>query len=261
MKQPMNLDELVNKYHNSLNYNDVHIWNYLSEHRRICSEMTIEEVSTHCNVSKTSIIRFAKKLSLSGFSELKTYLKMQPVLETAPAGTILDTLCDGYLTSIQELKERNMDDVFDIIYNAHRVFLYGSGAVQMNAAKELYRMFFNGGDYFYCFDGKADIDDMMPNFHKGDVMIIISLNGESDLVVELARKMKLKDIKVISMTKMKRNTLASLSDVNLYFSTANFKLPGEHGRQFESTTAFFVMCEIFYVKYQAYKDNMDMQKK
>ena len=75
----MNLDELVNKYHTDLNPNDLYIWEYLSKHRMKCSEMTIEELSKQCNVSKTSIIRFAKKLSLSGFSELKTYLKMQPI--------------------------------------------------------------------------------------------------------------------------------------------------------------------------------------
>ena len=162
-------------------------------------------------------------------------------------------LCNGYIHSIQELKERNMESVFEIIYHAKRVFLYGSGAVQLNAAKELYRMFFNGGDYFYYFDGKTDIDDILYNFDQGDVMIMISLNGESDLTIEFARKMKLKDIPIISITKSKHNTLASLSDENVYFSTTNLKLPGEHGRKFESTTAFFILCEIFYIKYQEYK--------
>ena len=65
----MNLDELVNKYHTDLNPNDLYIWEYLSKHRMKCSEMTIEDLSKQCNVSKTSIIRFAKKLSLSGISE------------------------------------------------------------------------------------------------------------------------------------------------------------------------------------------------
>ena len=249
----MNLDELVNKYHTDLNPNDLYIWEYLSKHRMKCSEMTIEELSKQCNVSKTSIIRFAKKLSLSGFSELKTYLKMQPSSQSNLNNSNLDMLCNGYIQSIQELKERNMESVFEIIYHAKRVFLYGSGAIQLNAAKELYRMFFNGGDYFYYFDGKTDIDDILYNFNQGDVMIMISLNGESDLTIEFARKMKLKDIPIISITKSKHNTLASLSDENVYFSTTNLKLPGEHGRKFESTTAFFILCEIFYIRYQEYK--------
>lgn len=259
-RQRMTIDELVNKYYENLNENDLHIWNFISKHKKRCSTMTIEELTTHCNVSKTSIIRFAKKISLSGFSELKVYMKMDASSESKQGSSQLDILCNGYIHAIEELKARNMDAIFRILHQANRVFLFGSGSVQINVCKEIYRLFFNGGDYYYYFDNKYDFTDILYNLHEDDVMIIISLNGESETVVNLAKQLNMKNIKVISITKMKNNTLASISDESIYFSNTDFSLPGENGRTFQSTTMMFILVEIVYVKYQIYKNALLTQR-
>ncbi len=252
----MTIDELVNKYYENLNENDLYIWNYISSHKKQCSTMTIEELAAHCAVSKASIIRFAKKISLSGFSELKVYMKMDTSSLTSSGQDQLDILCNGYIHAIKELQERNMDSVFNILYHAKRVFLYGSGSVQVNVCKEIYRLFFNGGDYFYYFENKFDITDILYNLCENDIMIIISLNGESEHVVNLAKQLNMKNVKIISITKLQNNRLASLSDESIYFSNSNLKLPGENGRQFQSTTMMFILVEIFYIKYQIYKNEI-----
>ena len=71
----MKLDDLVNKYYSDLNLNDLYIWRYILGHKKTCENMSISELAEHCNVSKTSILRFTQKISLNGFSELKFYLK------------------------------------------------------------------------------------------------------------------------------------------------------------------------------------------
>lgn len=69
----MKLAELVDKYYSDLNLNDLHIWRYILGHKKACENMSISELAEHCNVSKTSILRFTQKISLNGFSELKFY--------------------------------------------------------------------------------------------------------------------------------------------------------------------------------------------
>ena len=39
--------------------------------------MTIEELARKCNVSRTTVLRFTKKLSLKGFGEFKVHLRME----------------------------------------------------------------------------------------------------------------------------------------------------------------------------------------
>lgn len=250
----MTIDELVNQYYDRLNDSDLYIWNYVQNHKQQVKESTIEELAKCCNVSKTSVIRFAKKLSLSGFSELKVYLKLEnekPIYENTEI-QLLDQLCSNYTEAIETLKNSNMDNAFDIMYNAKRVFLFGSGSIQLNVAREIYRLFFNGGEYFHYFDCKYDVEDIMYNLTETDAMIIISLNGESDTVIDLAKKLKMKNVPVISITKFKNNTLASLSTESLYFSALDYQLP-DNGRLLGLLSLMFVFSEIFYIKYQIYK--------
>lgn len=258
----MTIDELVNKYYDTLNDSDLYIWNYVQNNKSKICDYTIEELSKCCNVSKTSIIRFCKKLSLSGYSELKVFLKLEkdkPIYESKEED-LLDQLCTNYTDTIEDLRNANMDRAFEIMYNAKRVFLFGSGSIQLNVSREIYRLFFNGGEYFHYFDSKYDINDILYNLTENDVVIIISLNGESDTVINLAKKLKLKNIPVISITKFKNNTLATLSTESLYFSTIEYQLP-ENGRLLGLLSSMFVFSEIFYIKYQIYKTNKQIKKK
>ena len=73
----MRLEELVNKHYDKLNHSDLYIWKYIFNHKKDCCNLTIDELANRCNVSRTTILRFAQKLSLKGYSELKIYLKWE----------------------------------------------------------------------------------------------------------------------------------------------------------------------------------------
>ena len=66
----MKIDDLVNLHYDKLNQSDLHIWKYINAHRKESSNLTIDELASRCNVSRTTILRFAQKLSLKGYSEL-----------------------------------------------------------------------------------------------------------------------------------------------------------------------------------------------
>ena len=69
--------ELINKHYNILNENDIYIWNYISNNKKECESLSIDNLAHKCNVSRTTILRFAQKISLKGYSELKLYLKLE----------------------------------------------------------------------------------------------------------------------------------------------------------------------------------------
>ena len=58
--------------------------------------MTIEEMAEKSHISRSSILRFAKKLSLKGYSELRVYLKMDVQREQLPERDVLAEVCDDY---------------------------------------------------------------------------------------------------------------------------------------------------------------------
>lgn len=254
----MNIDELINSNYTVLNENDLHIWHYIANNKAHSSNCTIEELAKYCNVSKTSIIRFAKKLSLQGFSELKIRLKMETNKEYSSIEDTIDSLCNGYYTAIDAMRNRNCDTVCKLLYEANHIFAYGSGIVQLDVAKNLKRTFYQGGKLIYYFEGSMSSKSIAAQIHPGDVVILISMNGESENIVNIARSLKLKNIKLISMTKLKNNTLASICDTHIYFTNEVFTIQTSNRDCYlESTASMMMMIEILFLKYQDYVSKRD----
>lgn len=249
----MNLYELVNRYYSNLNANDFMIWEYISNNFEKCANMNIDDLASHCNFSKASIVRFAKKLNLSGYSELKFEIKshLQETNKLQAKGNV-ELICNGYIQAINELKDQNFDETCSLLYNAKKIYTYGTGVVQSNACRELQRMFCNEGIYLFHLDQKINFNAIDKNLSADDVVIIISMGGESSKGIELAKYLKLKGVHTISVTKKKNNTLASLCDNNVYFMTSKFNMYATSENLFDSGTILFVVCEVFFLKYQEY---------
>jgi RpiR family glv operon transcriptional regulator len=90
-----------------------------------------------------------------------------------------------------------------------------------------------------------------------DLVIIVSLSGETPLAVEFAQTLQLKEVPLISITRLHDNSLASLSTENLYITPAIFQLyeVGENKKPYQSMMPYFLLIEIWYVKYKLYRKN------
>lgn len=250
----MAIADLVKMNYGRLNENDIYIWNYIDRHREECCQCTIEELAKNCNVSRTTILRFAKKLSMEGFSELKIHLKMEQGkrLPRADKDTI-KMVCDDYRKKIDEMEKTDYSDICKLIYEAKRVFVYGSGAVQSFVAKEFKRAFLSAKICMYQIEGMQAEQDLIANvLQEGDLVIIVSLTGESNHVTSFAKILNMKGIPIISMTKLKNNTLAQMSTESIYINTSN--VATTYIENYETTTLFFMAVELLLIKYLVYQE-------
>lgn len=246
----MAISDLVKINYSKLNENDLYIWKYIDSHKKECRQMTIEELASHCNVSRTTILRFAKKLNMEGFSELKIHLKMEESSSRITQPDIVQAVCNDYRKRIDEMEKNDFKDVCEMLYKASRIFVYGSGAVQSFVAKELKRAFLSANICIFDIDGNSGEQQLISNLlTPDDLVIIVSLSGESNHVVNFAKTVKLKGVPILSMTKLKHNTLASLSTENLYISTSNVNT---YIQNYETTTLFFMTVEMLLIKYLLY---------
>ena len=136
----MRLEEAFNKNYNRFTENEQYICRYLLEHKKECAVMSITEFAGSCHVSESMLVRFAKKNSLAGYGELKARLRLEEQ-ETeeamGPGEGLLNTVTDSYHKMMDELIGRGLDSLFEKLYRARRVFLYGSGSAQTRAASGL----------------------------------------------------------------------------------------------------------------------------
>ena len=213
------LSELINKYYDNLNKNDLYLCQYISTHKKECSKLTIDELSARCNISRSSILRFAQKLSLNGYSELKVYLKMETDIQPLDCRDILTDVCDSYHQTLEDFKTKDCHKVCHLLYKAKRIFVYGTGSMQVSVAREMQRKFLYMKKSIFTIEGRGEMLSLLDMLNEGDVVIIISLSGESEQVISYAKQIKAQNIPLIAFTKMKINPLASLSDETLYAGT------------------------------------------
>lgn len=254
----MKLDALVNQHYDDLNMNDLHIWGYIANHKRECANMTIEEIAAKCNVSRTGILRFAKKISLQGFSELKFYLRMENVEEYELNEEKINTISQNYIKGIQSFTEQNLDKVCKEIYHAKRIFAYGSGVIQQSAVRELKRLMFKLNRIVYIINGTAETEFLLNNVREGDVVFLFSLGGESAQICKFGKQLKEKDCKIITITRMQHNTLADLADVAVYFSSISKPVMIDN-HKYEPVTMFFFVVEMLFLRYAMYQHKMSLE--
>lgn len=250
----MRMEELLNDSYEKFTDNEKHVCHYLSGHYEECIKKTIEEFAIDCHVSKTLLVRFAKKIGLSGYSELKARIKIELQEKEESVEGLLWTMTDSYHKMMNDLIQKDLSTFFKKLYSAERVFVYGSGSSQARAASEMKRIFlpvkemisFTGHDLFYALQKIAT---------PKDLVIIISLSGESNIVVKLAKMLRVNQVETVSITGLRSNTLASLCGENLYINS--ICLPVKYRIEYEFTTPYFILIEYLYLSYQNFLMNLE----
>lgn len=247
----MLLEDLVNNSLAKLNPTDLIVWRYIYAHKKECCYISIYDIADNCNVSRTTVLRFAKKLGLDGFSDLKMMLKMEiSQVREKPSMNIAQATVNLCQQVGEEIAKQDFTRLNKLLYKAKRIFVYASGHVQKNVASEIERLFVNCNIFVYEIKGSDEMGIISKNVTSDDLFIIISLSGESKNVVDIAQKLHLQKIPVISLTRLKSNTLATLSTENLYITPVD--LPATLDYEYKSLLGFFLAVEMWFVSYSGY---------
>lgn len=251
----MRLEELMNQYSDRLSETDLYIWDYVEKHKKQCENMTIEQLAAKCNVSRTTILRFTKKLSLKGFGEFKVHLKMENDDGKQQVSKAVQ-VCMSYEAMMQDMIQQDFREIIEAIYQAERVFVYGTGMVQRTVAKEMKRLFYHGRKNFFDFNGGDEFKAILKELNGRDLLIIISVSGERTSMLDFVKRAKIKNVPVISMTERLKNPLAELSDYNLYISTTLVEQKLSHV-EYKSMTSYFMLIEMLILRYLEYLEGKE----
>lgn len=248
----LRLETLIYENYNKLNENDKHIWNYILNNKLECENMSIQELASNCNVSHTTILRFAQKIGLNGYSELKFYLKVENNNKCVfDKGEIIN-ISDDINKTMDMLIKRDFSDICYLLDNCKQIYAYGTGEVQSNAVKELKRNLLSIGKLVNVLEGNDELEIITNYITEEDMIFLISLSGENKTVNNFAKDLNDKGVKVISITESGNNTLSKISDINIQFYTHEVARL-EDNLQIFSASQFFIINEFLLVKYLEYK--------
>lgn len=247
----MRIEELVNKHYDELNENDIHIWQYILKYRHECENLSIDELASQCYVSRTTVMRFAQRLGLKGYAELKWYLKMDRHVDKRKQ-TGFDLFYNRYNQFMLSLKEKNMTKAIEMISNAENLYVYGTGIVQNSVASEMKREFLEVGKLINVLRSFHELSAFEKHIKEQDVIILISFSGENKRAIDFAKKLKAKKVSIITITSYKENTLSHLADESFYIDAPQIHNP--LGSNHDGLAGFFLLIDLMLVKYIEYHE-------
>ena len=228
----MQLNELVNLHFDDLNESDLYIWNYIIHHRKECER----------------------------FAELKYYLRNEQTLADVGLGKTVNiyALFENHAKMIRELQNRDYNTCCRMIDHAKRIFVVSSGTIQRSVAKELSRQFLKLGIIMTLVNGDSEINMLARAITADDLLIIISLTGESESVIRIAKVAKTVGSKTISITRINANSLSLLADEPIYIFFGDFPIVFETA--YTSPTMFFALTELLFANYHNYQQKKLFQQ-
>lgn len=245
----MKIEELINLKYKDLSENERYICQYFYEHKKEFCNCPIDNIAKNCGVSKTMMVRFAKHLGLSGFKELKAMVQMEEHDTGHSEDDTINRMTGSYHKMIDDFKKHDYTKIFDALYNAERIIVYGSGSSQAHAASEMKRIFLPHKT-FINLHGHDMANAIEKNINKNDVVFLFSLSGEAGYMINLAKKLSIKGAFVVSVTRMSNNTLSTCCTENLYIESVSMNI--KNYGEYESSTPYFILIELFYIAYRNY---------
>ena len=247
----MKLEELINKNYRQLNENDLYIWNYINHHKKECEHLSIDELALRCNVSRSTILRFSKRLGLKGYAEFKVFLRINN--QSDSDSLIVNNIYNGYIEMIQQFEGYRYHDIARCIYEAKNLFVYGTGLIQENTAQYLKRSFSMVNKLFLDIDCLADFEGYINLFEADDVFISISYAGENKRLLDYIYRLKTKGIIVIAIVANNNCTLSHISDYSLHVRT--MPIITNMGRREYLVGIYFVLVDFILANYIEYVNN------
>lgn len=244
------LTDRINKYYNQLNETDLHILKVIMSDTKSVEDMSIEVLAKKCTTSRTSILRFCKKIGFSGYSEFKSFLKWESQSKTSindPIDARKFIQTDFEATYFQLNDTNQIDEVVKKIKESNRVFVYGTGQAQQYCAREFQRLFMQIDKYIYVMMATEEFKLGTHHLDSSDLVIIISLSGNVDSIQDQLRILQSKGVPIASITNLESNPLASMSTYRLYAVSSPVDI--HQNLVHNSFINFFVVVEYIFESY------------
>ncbi|WP_180954987.1 MurR/RpiR family transcriptional regulator [Bacillus sp. V3-13] len=197
----------------------------LIEHIDQLQTYSIREAAKNNFVSTSSISRLCTKLGLSGYSELKFYLKNQyDYLQEdhddthssmkKTASVLLNSFQQNYGKTIDQLNEADLEQFIQLLKNASHIGVCGSGISEIVANYFTQRFQIIGKDTWLV-NVSAPGGIYMNQLAKSQLMVVFSRSGESSYALSKAQIAKRQGIKIAAITSNRNSSLAEMADLIL----------------------------------------------
>lgn len=239
---------------------------YILEHQSEVGHMTIRTLSEKTYISTTSIVRFTRKLGCEGFQDFKMQLNAEiyasrgvktrlnadfPIYENEKYQEIIQITRELKQQAIEKTKILlDKNSAFPIIIkklgDCTGVDIYGEGFALDSAVAFKNHMNLIGYDVFLDAERSWQLN-WAARANEKHLSIIISYSGESEHALKIAKILKKRKMKSISITCEEKNALSQLVTWNILVAKMETRMIYTKVSSISSNTAFEFVLDVLYL--------------
>jgi DNA-binding MurR/RpiR family transcriptional regulator len=205
------------------------IADFILDNAQLLRDYSSQQLAAALGISQSSVVKFSQKLGYRGYPDLKYSIAEAMTPEggaVVPATDEVPELVSGDLwrrktEAESETRAINppsaIEYVASLVGRANRVLLFGAAEDSALARAFTYRLTLLGVTALHHFD-YAHLGASIASCRAGDVMLAISEQGKQPALCQLARSMRERQGKVVSVTRHTSNALRAHADIALLVS-------------------------------------------
>lgn len=208
----------IQRYYDDLSSTEQLVIDFMLKYDDL-SNLKLKVIQDELHISASTIIRAVKKLSYKSFTEFKYALINSRLSFREPAPkqdfkTVLSTIVSDFNKTIDMMEEEKLDIIASTILQSRHIFCMGIGS-SASVVNSLNRKLKNLGLWSNDYTDVFPMRDVPSIANEQDCMIVFSLSGNEKEMVDVVAECKVSGIKIISITALSSNPIASLSDITL----------------------------------------------
>ncbi|MGL4106653.1 MurR/RpiR family transcriptional regulator [Clostridium sp. LP20] len=216
----------IQRVYNSFSDKEKSIADYILQHGDMIKNINITELAKNIGTSGATITRFVKKIGCDSFVDMKIKLNSNKVdIDPTQEEGIFSYVYQYYNEVIERTKHLiDNESIFRIvreIKKANKIYIYGVGSSGLTGNEMMQRLLRMGFNVYSISDSHMMIINSSIVSEK-DLVLGISISGETKEVVQALRISKEKGAKTVSITSLEDSSITKYSDIKFTVYNAKF---------------------------------------
>lgn len=238
--------ERISNNNISINNTEKKIIGYILENSNLFSNIKITDIANDLYISPNTIIRLCKKLGYSGFSELKYELvnTAKGVKQTSLDSSHI-SIHNSILQTLSINKPERLIECATLMHESNKIIIFSLGLSQFPSHSFAKKLQYLNKLCLVPDDRDANIL-YATNFKEGDLAIVVSSSGNTDIIRKICSILKTKNVTMISLTGFSQNILSQFSDIRLYAYLKQYHIDNN---DLTSRIGFNIVLDLLFEEY------------
>lgn len=208
----------IQKYYNEFSGKEKDIADYIINQKEMINNISISNLANKIGTSSSTITRFSKKIGCESFVDLKIKLSNIKSNNNKDEDSILTHVYNYYTEAVERNKsiinQKKIDSAVAAIKKAKKIYIYGVGSSGLSSIEMMQRLLRMGFNVNTITDSHMMIISSAIA-SKGDLVIGISIGGETEAVNKALKISKENGADIIAITSFEKSTITTFADLVL----------------------------------------------